>query len=160
MINVEDFPPLLTVPEVQQLLRIGRGKAYDMIRCPTPSTVAGPVDSGPGIGRSRPFSVTTQACCGSGKLKSTTSRLPSTDPLSRHVNPTSDVFKMARGSINEPTATASRLFQKQTLRPWYSNPDGHAPTLTCLQVAPPSLVAISTSRHMAKPCSTSRKSGY
>jgi hypothetical protein len=32
MINVEDFPPLLTVSEVQQLLRIGRGKAYDMIR--------------------------------------------------------------------------------------------------------------------------------
>ncbi len=32
VIDLEDFPPLLTVAEVQKLLRIGRGKAYDMIR--------------------------------------------------------------------------------------------------------------------------------
>ncbi len=31
MIN-DELPPLLTVAEVQKLLRIGRGKAYDMIR--------------------------------------------------------------------------------------------------------------------------------
>jgi excisionase family DNA binding protein len=32
MINFQDYPPLLTVAELQKLLRIGRGKAYDMIR--------------------------------------------------------------------------------------------------------------------------------
>jgi excisionase family DNA binding protein len=32
MINIDDFPALLTESEVQKLLRIGRGKAYDMIR--------------------------------------------------------------------------------------------------------------------------------
>jgi excisionase family DNA binding protein len=32
MIKYDDLPLLLTVTEVQKLLRIGRGKAYDMIR--------------------------------------------------------------------------------------------------------------------------------
>ncbi len=32
MINFSDYPPLLKVAEAQKLLRVGRGKVYDMIR--------------------------------------------------------------------------------------------------------------------------------